>query len=38
MVAQNVAEVQWHKMQQTFWNEDGMLDFHVTVDGLREII
>ena len=38
MVAQNVAEVQWHKTQQTFWNEDGTFDFHVTVYGLGEII
>lgn len=38
MVAHNVAEVHWHKTQTTVWNEDGTLDFRVTVDGLGEII
>ena len=38
LVAQNVSEVQWHKTQKTVWNDDGTLDFHVTVDGLGEII
>jgi predicted DNA-binding transcriptional regulator YafY len=37
MVAQNVAEVTWHKTQQITFNEDGMLDFRVTVSGLNEI-
>ena len=37
MVAQNVAEVHWHKTQKTKWNKDGTLDFRVTVDGLNEI-
>lgn len=37
MVAQNVAEVRWHKTQKLKWNRDGTLDFHVTVDGLNEI-
>ena len=37
MVAQNVAEVAWHKTQQTEFNTDGTLDFHVTVSGLGEI-
>lgn len=37
MVAQNVAEVHWHKTQKTRWNPDGTLDFRVTVDGLNEI-
>jgi proteasome accessory factor B len=36
-VAQNVAEVQWHKTQQTNLNDDGTLDFSVTVSGLNEI-
>lgn len=36
-VATNVAEVTWHKTQQTTWNDDGTLDFCVTVDGLNEI-
>ena len=36
-VARNVAEVQWHKTQQIHWNEDGSLDFKVTVDGLGEL-
>src|SRR5690606_8646769 len=31
MVAQNVAEVVWHKTQQLVWNADGTLDFHVRV-------
>ena len=38
LVAQNVAEVQWHKTQQVHWNGDGTLDFHVEVDSLKEII
>jgi len=37
-VAHNVAEVQWHKTQKIVWNKDGTLDFHVTVDGLGEIV
>lgn len=37
LVAQNVAEVVWHKTQQTSWNDDGTLDFRVRVDGVREI-
>lgn len=37
MVAQNVAEIRWHKTQQIHWNDDGTLDFHVTVEGLSEI-
>ena len=37
MVARNVADVQWHKSQKVVWNDDGTLDFQVTVDGLREI-
>jgi predicted DNA-binding transcriptional regulator YafY len=36
-VAQNVAEVVWHKTQQTSEREDGTLDFRVTVSGLNEI-
>lgn len=36
-VARNVAEVVWHKTQRLAWNEDGTLDFTVTVDGLSEI-
>lgn len=36
-VATNVSEVVWHKTQQMIWNEDGTLDFHVTVDGINEI-
>ena len=36
-VATNVSEVVWHKTQQMIWNEDGTLDFHVTVDGVNEI-
>ena len=37
-VAYNVAEVQWHKTQRIIWNDDESLDFHVTVDGLGEIL
>jgi len=37
MVAQNVAEVTWHKTQQLKFRKDGTLDFHVTVSGLNEI-
>ncbi|MBX7167400.1 MAG: WYL domain-containing protein [Pirellulales bacterium] len=36
-VAQNVAEVAWHKTQRVAWNEDGTMDFHVRVSGLHEI-
>ncbi|MGE0374154.1 MAG: helix-turn-helix transcriptional regulator [Planctomycetaceae bacterium] len=36
-VAANVAEVTWHKTQQVHWNDDGTMDFRVTVDGLHEI-
>ncbi len=37
MVAQNVAEVAWHATQETKFNEDGSLDFRVTVSGINEI-
>jgi predicted DNA-binding transcriptional regulator YafY len=37
MVAQNVAEVVWHKTQQLTFNDDGTLDYRVTVSGLGEI-
>ena len=37
MVAQNVAEVAWHKTQQLTFHQDGTLDFRVTVSGLGEI-
>lgn len=37
MVAGNVAEVRWHKTQKTQFNDDGSLDFCVTVSGLGEI-
>ena len=37
LVAQNVSEVCWHKTQQVTFNEDGTLDFGVTVSGLREM-
>ena len=36
-VAGNVAEVQWHDTQRVEWNDDGSMEFRVTVDGLREI-
>ena len=37
MVAENVAEVQWHKTQKLNWRDDGQLDLSVSVDGLNEI-
>lgn len=37
LVAQNVAEVVWHKTQQLQFREDGCLDFEVHVSGLSEI-
>lgn len=36
-VAGNVAEVIWHESQRVQWNDDGSLEFHVDVDGVREI-
>ena len=36
-VATNVSEVVWHKTQQMVWNNDGTLDFRVSVDGINEI-
>jgi predicted DNA-binding transcriptional regulator YafY len=36
-VAQNVAEVAWHKTQRLEFRADGSLDFSVTVSGLGEI-
>lgn len=37
-VAENVAEIRWHRTQQTTRNEDGTLDFRVTVSSLKEIV
>jgi proteasome accessory factor B len=37
LVAQNVAEVAWHKTQQVHFRPDGRLDFQVTVSGIHEI-
>lgn len=37
LVAQNVAEVLWHKTQDCSFRDDGSLDFRVTVSGLNEI-
>jgi proteasome accessory factor B len=37
VVAENVAEVTWHKTQEVHFNGDGSIDFHVTVSGLSEI-
>ena len=36
-VAQNVAEVQWHKTQRTTLLSDGHLEFRAIVSGLSEI-
>lgn len=37
LVGQNVSEVLWHSTQRILANDDGSIDFHVTVSGLREI-
>jgi proteasome accessory factor B len=37
LVARNVAEVKWHKTQQTKFLPDGSMIFHATVAGLSEI-
>lgn len=37
LVAQNVAEVLWHKTQQTRTLDDGSLEFRATVSGINEI-
>ncbi len=37
MVAQNVAEVAWHKTQHVEQREDGSIEYRVTVSGLGEI-
>lgn len=37
LVAQNVAEVVWHKTQQVRFRPDGSMDFQVTVSGIQEI-
>ncbi|WP_231756535.1 helix-turn-helix transcriptional regulator [Lignipirellula cremea] len=36
-VARNVAEVLWHKTQQTTFLDNGVLEFRCTVSGLEEI-
>jgi proteasome accessory factor B len=38
LVAQNVAEVAWHKSQRLERRGDGSLDFRVQVSGLNEIV
>lgn len=37
LVAQNVAEIVWHRTQRIEHLPDGRIDFHVTVSGLNEI-
>ena len=37
LVADNVAEVAWHKTQRVVRNDDGTIDFHATVSGLQEV-
>ena len=37
LVARNVSEVLWHSTQRVLPNNDGSIDFHVTVSGLNEI-
>ena len=38
LVAQNVAEVLWHKTQRLDFQNDGALHFHADVSGLAEIV
>jgi predicted DNA-binding transcriptional regulator YafY len=38
LVAQNVAEVAWHRTQRLEFRDDGSLDFHCQVSGLSEIV
>jgi predicted DNA-binding transcriptional regulator YafY len=38
VVSRNVAEVLWHPTQRCEFREDGSLDYHVTVSGVREIV
>ena len=38
LVAKNVSEVLWHKTQHCELAEDGSLDYHAQVSGLREIV
>jgi proteasome accessory factor B len=38
LVAQNVAEVMWHKTQRLDFQPDGSLHFHADVSGLAEIV
>ncbi len=37
LVAQNVAEVNWHKTQRLVFHDDGSADYQVKVSGLNEI-
>jgi proteasome accessory factor B len=37
VVARTVGEVVWHRTQKIVWRDDGALDFHVRVAGIREI-
>ena len=36
-MAENVAEVLWHRSQKLQWNADGSLEFSASVCGLQEI-
>lgn len=38
VVSRNVAEVLWHPTQRCEFRDDGSLDYHVTVSGVREIV
>lgn len=38
VVARNVAEVLWHPTQRCEFDENGSLDYYVTVSGIREIL
>jgi predicted DNA-binding transcriptional regulator YafY len=37
LVAQNVAEVNWHKTQRIQFSDDGTMEYRATVSGLHEI-
>jgi proteasome accessory factor B len=38
LISPNVAEVNWHKTQRIWWDDEGRAHFTATVDGLDEIV
>jgi len=38
LVGPNVAEVNWHKTQKIRWDDEGVVYFSCTVDGLDEVV